>query len=127
METYKVKESPEDIKEAWGKIHARLMNGGQLLIQVTHTSQSNLSYRYTVRLAYIDDDGRINFQNLAYWIAAITGETVVSQYYGDELRGNGIGTDRYFLAALEVGHILENMGLIDDHRQIATRQIYEEI
>lgn len=127
MESYKVKESPEAIKAAWGKIHARLMNGGKLLIQVTHTSKTNMSYRYSVRLAYLDDDQRINFQNLAYWIASVTGETVVSQYYGDELRGNGIGTDRYFLAALEVGHILENMGLIDDHREITTCQMYLEI
>lgn len=127
MTTYKVKETPEATLEAWKQIHARLMNGGKLLIQVTHTSQSNLSYRYSVRLAYKNIAGEIDFQNLAYWIGAVTGESVVSRYYGDELKGNGLGTDRFFLASLEVAHILKGYGLIADVYEIATPRVYKEI
>lgn len=127
MATYKVKETPEAMLEAWKQIYARLMNGGKLLIQVTHTSASNMSYRYSVRLAYKNEAGEIDFQSLAYWIGAVTGQSVVSKYYGDELRGNGIGTDRFFLASLEVAHILKDYGLISDVYEIATRNTYKEI
>jgi hypothetical protein len=127
MDTYKVNETRPATKEAWQQIYTRLKNGGKLLVQVTHTSASNMSYRYSVRLAYKNEAGEIDFQSLAYWIAAVTGQTVVSKYYGDELRGNGIGTDRFFLASLEVAHILKDYGFISDVYEIATRNTYKEI
>ena len=127
MTSYKVKESPERIKEFWGGVYQDLQNGGKLLIQVTHTSQTNMSYRYSVRLAYKRENGEIDFSNLAYWIAAVSGESVVQKFYGDELRGQGVGTDRYFLASLEVAHILKNLGFISDVYEIAIRNKYKEI
>jgi hypothetical protein len=127
MTTYKVKESTVAKLGAWKQIHERLTNGGKLLIQVTHTSASNISYRYSVRLAYKNEAGEIEFQNLAYWIGAVTGQSVVSKFYGDELRGNGVGTDRFFLASLEVAHILKNYEFITDVYEIANRRFYKEI
>jgi hypothetical protein len=127
MTTYKAKETPDARREAWTQIYERLRNGGKLLIQVTHTSASNLSYRYTVRLAYKNAQGEIDFDNLAYWIGAHTGESIVSKPCGDELKGDAFGTDRFFLAALQVGHILKDYGLIDDVYQIASRNVYKEI
>ena len=126
MTTYKAKLAPADLKRQGEQIAERLAAGGKLLTQVTHTSASNLSYRYTVRLAYIQN-GRVEIQNLAYFIGAATGQSIVSKYYGDELRGNGLGTDRHFLASLELGHILKNLGLISSEYEIATRAVYSEI
>lgn len=127
MKSYKVTETSEAIKEFWRNVADDLANGGKLLIQVTHTSQSNTSYRYTIRLAYKNEQGEIDFRNLAYWVGAYTGEKVVSAWYGDELKGDELGTDRYFLAALKVAHILKYFGFIETYLDIATRRNYKEI
>jgi hypothetical protein len=127
MTTYKAKETAEYVSTEWRQVHEALKAGGKLLIQVTHTSKSNLSYRYSVRLAYTDTQGEIYFKNLAYLIGATTGESIVSRYYGDELRRRGVGTDRFFLCAYEIGLLMKQQGLIDDPYLIATRNIYKEI
>lgn len=127
MTTYKVKETAEYVAEQWKLVHHAIKNGGKLLIQVTHTSASNMSYRYSVRLAFKDKKGEIYFKNLAYLIGATTGESIVHKPYGDELRGQGVGTDRFFLASYDIGRMMKAQGLIDDPYEIATRRVYEEI
>jgi hypothetical protein len=127
MTTYKAKETAESIAQGWLEVHEAIKAGGKLLIQVTHTSKSNLSYRYSVRLAYTDTQGEVTFRNLAYLIGATTGESIVSRFYGDELKGHGVGTDRFFLCAYEIGLMMKAQGLISDAYEIATRRIYKEI
>jgi hypothetical protein len=126
METYKPKLTELEKLDRAEKVAAALKNGGKLLIQITHVSKSNMAYRYKVNLA--EWDGKeIQLTNLAYWLGAEWGEKVVSAYYGDELKGNGIGTDRYFLAAYNLAYVLKQYGLISDLYEIATRGKYESI
>lgn len=127
MTIYKVKETAEYVAEEWKLVHHAIKNGGKLLIQVTHTSASNMNYRYSVRLAFKDNKGEIYFKNLAYLIGATTGESVVMKPYGDELKGHGVGTDRFFLCAYEIGLMMKTQGLIADAYEIATRRVYKEI
>ena len=127
MTTYKAKETAEAIAQGWLEVHEAIKAGGKLLIQVTHTSATNMSYRYSVRLVHTDTDGEICFRNLAYLIGATTGESIVRKPYGDELKGQGVGTDRFFLASYEIGLIMKAQGLIADAYEIATRRVYKEI
>jgi hypothetical protein len=126
METYKPELNEIQKREYAEQVHAALMNGGKLLIQITHTSSSNLSYRYKINLAAWNGK-EIELTNLTYWLGAEWGESVVQQWAGDELKGRGIGTDRYFQAAYDIGLVLKRYQLIDDVYEIATRKIYDLI
>lgn len=86
----------------------KLDNGGRLLISITHTSRSNLSYRFKVWLAYSDEYGQTQTRNLGYWLASITKQTLTDR---DELKAGGLGFDRYLDVALGLGHIFESYGL----------------
>lgn len=126
METYKPQLTESEKLDRAEKVAAALNNGGKLLIQITHTSQSNLSYRYKVNLAQWDGK-ELEITNLTYWLAAEWKESAVSAWAGDELKGSGIGTNRYFLAAYNLALTLKNRGLINDLYQIANRRVYQEI
>jgi hypothetical protein len=126
METYKPELDDQQKLDRAEKVAAALKNGGKLLIQITHVSQSNMSYRYKVNLA--EWDGKeIQLTNLTYWLAAEWNERAVKAWAGDELKGQGIGTNRYFLAAYNLGLTLKNYGLIDDVYSVADRRVYQEI
>jgi hypothetical protein len=126
MRTYKPQLTESEKLERATQVAAALKNGGKLLIQITHTSASNMSYRYKVNLA--EWNGKeIQITNLTYWLAAEWNERAVQAWAGDELKGAGIGTDRYFLAAYNLAHILKSRGLIDDYYDIANRRFYQEI
>lgn len=107
------------------KVAAALKNGGKLLIQITHVSKSNMAYRYKVNLAEWTGT-EVQISSLNYWLAAEWNEKLALSNGAYELKGNGIGTNRYFLAAYEIGLTLKARGLVDDPYEIATRRIYEE-
>jgi hypothetical protein len=73
------------------------------------------------------DGKEIQLTNLTYWLGAEWNERVVQAWAGDELKGHGIGTDRYFLAAYELALTLKKHGLVSDPYEIASRRIYELI
>ena len=126
MGTYKPQLTESEKLERAEKVAAALKNGGKLLIQITHTSASNMSYRYKVNLA--EWNGKeIEITNLTYWLAAEWNERAVCAWAGDELKGAGVGTDRYFLAAYNLGLTLMNRGLVDNPYQVSSRLIYKEI
>lgn len=126
METYKPQLSESEKLERAEKVAAALKNGGKLLIQITHVSASNMSYRYKVNLAEWNGQ-ELDITNLTYWLAAEWNERAVSAWAGDELKGNGIGTNRYFLAAYNLALTLKARGLIADPYEIANRSVYQEI
>lgn len=126
METYKPKLDNAEKRKRAEKVAAALKNGGKLLIQITHVSDSNMSYRYKVNLA--EWDGKeIQLTNLTYWLGAEYNESVVHKWAGDELKGRGLGTDRYFQAAYDLGHVLKLYGLVNDVYDVATRKVYDLI
>lgn len=108
----------------WGEIYKKALdNGGRLLVSITHTSRSNLSYRYKVKLAWWDGENQqIQFYNLGYWIASQTGASLTEQ---NELKGNGLGFCRYFEAARDVAYALKKLGLADDRYEYKIK--YEQI
>lgn len=126
MKTYKPQLSESEKLERAEKVAAALKNGGKLLIQITHVSASNMSYRYKVNLAEWNGQD-LEITNLTYWLAAEWNERAVSAWAGDELKGSGIGTDRYFLAAYNLALTLKARGLIADPYEIANRRVYQEI
>jgi hypothetical protein len=108
----------------WGEIvKKQLDNGGKLLVSITHTSRSNLSYRYKVKLAYWDTESQqVQFYNLGYWLASQIGANLTNQ---SELKGNGVGFCRYFEAALDVAFALKKLGLAGDRYEYEIK--YQQI
>lgn len=92
------------------KLKEKLDNGGRLLISITHTSRSNLSYRFKVYVAWINQLGEVQTDNLGYWLATITGQTLTDKH---DLKAGGLGFDRYLDVALGIGHIFESFGLAE--------------
>lgn len=124
--TIKAEMSQELLQRTGELVAKKLADGGKLLISITHTSKSNLSYRYKVSLAYPGFDKKVQIDSLNYWLAACWNETLHNGAF-DELKGSGVGTDRYFLAAYNIGLTLKEYGLIDDPYTIANRRTYQEI
>jgi hypothetical protein len=125
MATIKADLTPELQKKYAEEVAQKIADGGKLLISITHTSKSNMSYRYKVDLAF-SKDGKTEIEHLSYWLAACWKETIYAGAF-NELKGNGLGTDRYFLAAYELGLTLKAFGLIEDPYEIANRRTYQEI
>lgn len=125
MATIKADLTPELQEQYAQSVAQKLEDGGKLLISITHTSASNMSYRYKVDLAY-NANGKTEIEHLTYWLAACWKESIYAGAF-NELKGNGVGTDRYFLAAYEIGLTLKEFGLIDDPYEIANRRTYQEI
>ena len=125
MATIKADLTPELQKKYAEEVAQKIADGGKLLISITHTSKSNMSYRYKVDLAY-NANGKTEIEHLTYWLAACWKESIYAGAF-NELKGNGVGTDRYFLAAYEIGLTLKEFGLIEDPYEIAYRRTYQEI
>jgi hypothetical protein len=125
MATIKADLTPELQEQYAQALAQKLEDGGKLLISITHTSKSNMSYRYKVDLAY-NANGKTEIEHLTYWLAACWKESIYAGSF-NELKGNGLGTDRYFLAAYNIGLTLKEFGLIDDPYEIANRRTYQEI
>jgi hypothetical protein len=123
--TIKADLTPELKKQYAQEVAQKLADGGKLLISITHTSASNMSYRYKVDLAF-NNDGKTEIEHLTYWLAACWKENIYAGAF-NELKGAGIGTDRYFLAAYNIGQTLKKFGLINDPYEVATRRVYQEI
>ena len=105
METYKPKLTDEE-KAARAQFIAEQMfeRGGR--IAVTLIPGSGMAYRYKPTLYYLNKDGKIESQNLTYWVAACRKESAIVGWFGDMLRGRGIGYDRAHNAAYDIGWLL---------------------
>lgn len=77
----------------------RLMieRGGRLVITIKHTSQSNLSFRFDVRLYYVALGGQVESLYLNWTYAQLNGNRLHKETR--EVKGNGIGIDRAFEVA----------------------------
>lgn len=125
MATTKANLSPQ-LKEKYAYALAqKLEDGGKLLISITHCSKSNMSYRYKVSVAY-SANGQTKIEDLNYWLAACWKETLYQGAF-NELKGHGLGIDRYFWAAYNIGLTLKEYDLIEDPYEIANRRTYQEI
>jgi hypothetical protein len=108
-------EKQEDLKSALTMletIHADLKAGGLLSVIIKHTSESNLSYRYDVRLYTVYND-KVQSYYLNWTFATLTGKT---RHANGEVKGSGIGFDRahdvaYTFELLFKQHGLEDLGL----------------
>jgi hypothetical protein len=101
----------------------KLDNGGRLLIAITHTSRSNLSYRFKVWVAW-DEEGVVRTENLGYWLASLTGQTLTDRH---ELKAGGLGFDRYLDVCLAIGHIFENCRLVPNGFAFGSAIRYTEV
>ena len=86
-----------------------LDRGGTLLITITHTSQSNLSYRYKVWLIYSGKETPWIYDlNVTYWLASVQGKNLTDR---DEIKGSGVGFNRYQFIFNDFCKALEDCGI----------------
>ena len=91
-----------------------LDKGGKILISITHTSQSNLSYRYKVWLIYaggLHNSGKRHYLSdlsVTYWLASVQGKNLTDR---DEIKGQGVGFNRYQFIFNEFCKALEDCGI----------------
>ncbi len=93
----------------------------KVIVEVTRTSESNLTFYYRVSLAYLDDGkhatrlgddlpASIKVMNLTPFIAETFGYKITKHY---DLRYQEFGTNRYFLVARELQRALVAHGYTD--------------
>lgn len=87
--------------------HFFLSRGGLLSVSITHTSQTNLSYRYSVKIYYPTERGIDSL----YMNWAIAQMTTIKQHKNGALKGSGVGFDRAFDVAETLNHIFTGLGL----------------
>ncbi len=108
-------EKEQDLKLALTtleSVHADLKAGGLLSVIIKHTSESNLSFRYDVRL-YGVIDGKTESYYLNWTFATLTGKT---RHANGEVKGSGLGFDRahdvaYTFQLLFKANGFEDLGL----------------
>jgi hypothetical protein len=106
--TFKPNLSLEEKRELANIIGTHLdRNGGLLLVAITGTSKTNMSYRLKVKLAYNSEAGGIDLMNVTYWLASELNKNMTDN---DEIRFNGCGYDRVHDIAYTVALILERYG-----------------
>jgi hypothetical protein len=99
------------IKEQLEDITAQLVDGrGALAVQITHVSQSGMSYRYSVHFVGVNDKGQAACTPITWLFAKITGEKLNDKH---EIRGNGIGFDRRLHALIRFTNALGESGILD--------------
>jgi hypothetical protein len=95
----------EEELESWAITFGKHLENGALLIPtITGISKTNLSYRYKVSLAYNSENGRgVELAWLTYWLAGELGKNLTDN---DELKGQGVGFDRYHDIVYTIAEIL---------------------
>jgi hypothetical protein len=86
-------------------------NGGNLEVIIHKTSQSNMTWYYTVKLWYLDSNGQVSSMWLNWFIAQMEGTKLKNDY----VKGYGLGTERSFQVAYNLGHHLKKFGLSQDN------------
>jgi len=94
------------LKEFGQKVKDYLDNGGKLEVIINKTSQSNLTWRYSVRLWYKDGSGEVGNWWLNGWLADIGNQKLTKEGY---LTGYGVGTERSFQVVYNLGHALAKL------------------
>ncbi len=95
----------ESLKDMGRKVKGYLDNGGKLEVIINKTSQSNLTWRYSVRLWYADN-GQVGNWWLNGWLADIGNQKLTKEGY---LTGYGVGTERSFQVVYNLGHALAKL------------------
>jgi len=85
--------------------------GGHFEVIIHKTSQTNMTWRYSVKLWYVSPStGLVDFWHLNHAIAKLTGQKLTKDGY---LTGNGIGFERSFQVVYELGWDIAKYGYVD--------------
>jgi hypothetical protein len=82
-------------------------NGATLEIIIHKTSKSNLTWYYSARLWYLDEQGEISAMNLNWFLAMTSDTNLTNDHY---VKGYGVGTERSFQVAYNLGLTLGTFG-----------------
>lgn len=105
--TYTPEHNPAENRRMGEIIGERLQNGGLLLVAITGTSKTNMSYRLKVDLAYTDKAGKVDTIHLNYWLAQALKKNLTDR---NELKFSGLGFDRVHDIAYTIAEILKGYG-----------------
>jgi hypothetical protein len=86
-----------------------LRSGAMIVYTHKHRSASNMSYRYDLHLYQSDDSGKVNRWYLNFWLANTYGLSRDTKT--GEIKEQGLGTDRSFLAQTHIDYVFQMAGL----------------
>jgi hypothetical protein len=95
--------------------------GGSLEVIIHRTSKSNLTWRYSVRLWYVNNSGLVDNLYLNYSLSLLGFGNLNKDGY---LTGGGVGIERSFQIAYNLGATLAALGFSDPNLE-ANRQGYQ--
>jgi hypothetical protein len=95
-----------ELKGIAGRIFNAYNNGATLEVIIHKTSQSNMTWYYTVKLWYLDSNGVVSSMWLNWFISQMEGTKLKNDY----VKGYGLGTERSFQVAYNLGHHLAKLG-----------------
>lgn len=90
------------------RVYGHTQNGGLLIVNITHTSKSNMSYSSDATIYYTDTAGRVDYLSLNWMFSTLTDYKLDKNGH---LKGNGCGIDRRFLLAYELQQLFAFHGM----------------
>lgn len=105
--TYTPEHNPAENRRMAEIIGRHLENGAILLVAITGTSKTNMSYRLKVSLAYESEAGGLDVIYLNYWLAQALKKNLTAE---NEIRFSGCGFDRVHDVAYTIAEILRGYG-----------------
>lgn len=100
-----MKATREDIETALFSLNTAnkaLKKGGLLVVSIKHTSESNMSWRFDVRVLYTNTQGQTDYLFLNWTLATLAN---LRQHANGEVKYNSLGTERGF----EIAYLLRNL------------------
>lgn len=97
------------LDEQTQEFHEAIKNGAMVVYTHKHRSASNLSYRYDLHLYTTNAEGKITRWYLNHWLATNYGLSRHKET--GQIKEQGLGTDRSFVAQTHIDYIFEKAGL----------------
>jgi hypothetical protein len=106
MNKQEKEELQKELRTIGAKVFNLYNNGATLEVIIHKTSKSNMTWYYTVKLWYVNTDGVVSSMWLNWFIAQMEGTKLKNDY----VKGYGLGTERSFQVAYNLGHHLAKLG-----------------
>jgi hypothetical protein len=97
----------DELKFIAERVFTHYNNGATLEVIIHKTSKSNMTWYYTAKLWYLDTNGQISSMWLNWFLAQTTDTNLTKDGY---VKGYGLGTERSFQVAYNLGLTLGTFG-----------------
>jgi hypothetical protein len=107
MNKQETQELTRELTEIAERVFTRYENGATLEVIIHKTSKTNMTWYYSAKLWYLNERGEISSMYLNWFIAQTTDSRQTKEGW---VKGEGVGTERSFLVAYNLGLSLGSLG-----------------